>query len=199
MSNPAGIKYTFPAAESLTRSAALICVPVAAIPFLRRFFEDIQQPSRWATRDDWYRAYQVFGEMEAELMSGCLQELIESNRQIYRLLDTALNGTVYTVTPAESPLPILADPTRPTIEPAIPDAPPDTAPQFLPLISVRNRLSRLVDLVDNAMNGTVIDAAPTLQPDIRNNLEAIRVLIEQQGENTDEIEGLINLVVMALA
>jgi hypothetical protein len=30
-------------------------------------------------------------------------------------------------------------------------------------------------------------------------LEAIRVLIEAQGENTDEIEGLINLVVMALA
>jgi hypothetical protein len=91
-----------------------MCVPVAAIPFLRRFFDEIQQPSRWATREDWYRAYQVFAEMEAELMSGCLTELVEGQNRLYRLLDTALNGTVYS---ASGDFP-------PVVTPAIPAAPP---------------------------------------------------------------------------
>jgi hypothetical protein len=62
-----------------------------------------------------------------------------------------------------------------------------------------NRQLRLVDLVDNALNGTVIDAAPSLQPSLRDNLEAIRALIEASGGNTDEVENLINLVLLALA
>jgi hypothetical protein len=170
------------------------------VPFLRRFFEDLQEERRWETREDWYKAYQVLAEMEAELMSGCLQELIESNRQIYRLLSTVYLGTEYTVTPAETPLPALpADPTRPTITPAIPDAPPATLPALLPLRALLNRQLRLVDLVDNALNGTIIDSAPSLQPSVRDNLEAIRILL--QTANTDDIaiEDILQIIALAVA
>jgi hypothetical protein len=145
MSNPAGIKYTFPAADSLTASAALMCVPVAAIPFLRRFFDEIQQPSRWATREDWYRAYQVFAEMEAELMSGCLTELVEGQNRLYRLLDTALNGTVYSAS-GDSP---------PVITPAIPAAPP--AADLGGVAGMRRSLNAQVGLLRNLANGNTFD------------------------------------------
>ena len=76
----------------------VICVPVPIIPFFRQFFSEMQQRHRWQTRIDWLNAYQVFAELEEELMSSCMQQLIASNNQIYRLLDTALNGSVYTAT-----------------------------------------------------------------------------------------------------
>lgn len=46
-------------------------------------------------------------------MAGCLTDLVESNRQIYRLIDTIFNGTTYTTDSA----------TPPTVTPAIPAAP----------------------------------------------------------------------------
>jgi hypothetical protein len=200
MRDPDGYKYTFPPAYAPNGERALLCVPVSFIPFFHRFFDDMQEESRWKTREDWYKAYQVFADMEAELMSGCLRELIESNRQIYRLLSTVYLGTEYTVTPAETPVPALpADPTRPTITPAIPDAPPATLPALLPLRALLNRQLRLVDLVDNALNGTIIDSAPSLQPSVRDNLEAIRILL--QTANTDDIaiEDILQIIALAVA
>ncbi len=92
---------------------ALLCIPVSFIPFFRRFFEDLQVRQRWQTREDWYQAYQVFATMESQLMSGCLTDLVESNNRLYRLLDSALNGTVYTADGA----------TPPAVTPEIPAAP----------------------------------------------------------------------------
>jgi hypothetical protein len=65
----------------------------------------MQQRHLWASRDDWYRAYQVIAGMEEELMGTCLQQLLDSNDRLYRLLDSGLNGTAYTadgeiITPA---------------------------------------------------------------------------------------------------
>ncbi len=111
------VKYHFPPAYTPNGDHALLCVPVTFIPFFRRFFEGMEHESRWATRDDWYQAYQVFAEMEACMMSGCVDRIVEMQERTYRLLDAALNGTAYTVDSPATPT------TLAVVSPDIPAAP----------------------------------------------------------------------------
>ena len=90
-------KYKFPGTAYNAGNYTLLCVNTAFIPFFRLFFSEMQEVSKWSSRDDWWRSYQVFAEMEEMLMSGCIETLIEGQNRIYRLLDTALNGVEYTV------------------------------------------------------------------------------------------------------
>lgn len=184
--------YQFPPNYS-ENDCALLSVPTAFIPFMRRWFDLLQQRYVWATESDYQQGYQVVARMEAFLMNGCLQQLIESNRQIYRLLDTSLNGATYTATGTD-PVTNL-----PLIDPAIPAVPDVTSPAQLPGVALRRRLERLIDLVDNGFNGTLIPDQPTAQPSARDNLEAIRVLLAQNGTDNEDLEELINLVLLALA
>jgi hypothetical protein len=109
------IKYVCP--DLTNAPSALLCVPIPLIPFFRQFFGDMQHKSIWQSREDWFNAYQAFSELEDELMSGCMQQMITEQQRMYRLLDAALNGTVYEVdTPATGTTPAI-------ITPAIPDVP----------------------------------------------------------------------------
>jgi len=140
---PGGDKYTFP---TLTDApSALVCVPIPVIPFFRRFFSEMQQRNLWQTRDDWLRAYGTFSQIEADMMSGCLQELVESNNRIYRLLDTTLNGAEYTATPDGLG--------GYTVAPEIAPAPSASSPAELPAYGLRPRLERLINLLDNLSTG----------------------------------------------
>jgi hypothetical protein len=91
-------KYIFPGTAYNAGNYTLLCVNTAFIPFFRRFFNEMQDSSRYSTRDDWWRSYQVFAEMEEMLMGGCVQQLIDIQLRTYRLLDAALNGVAYTAT-----------------------------------------------------------------------------------------------------
>jgi len=102
------IKYVCP--DLANTPSALLCVPIPLIPHFRQFFGDMQHQSIWQTRDDWFNAYQAFAEIEEMLMAGCMQQLIDEQRRVYRLLDSALNGTQYTdvagvITPALTSVP----------------------------------------------------------------------------------------------
>jgi hypothetical protein len=191
----------FPPQPLYPEPSYLVCVPRRLIPLFCGALSTLEKRNEWATDEDWQQGYQWITETQADLMSGCVDRIVEMQERTYRLLDTALNGTVYSVTPAEISVPDPpADPTKPTISPAIPDGPASTAPQLLTSIALRNRIDRLVDLVDNGLNGSEI--APPVsssQPSVRDNLEAIRALIEASGANTDEVESLINTVILALA
>jgi hypothetical protein len=131
---------------------------VEVVPFALGALEMRARKYIWATPDDWKRGRRLIRELQVGLLMGGLQELIESNRQIYRLLDTSLNGAAYSETGIDPATGI------PIITPAIPAAPSAGA-----------------------------------NPDVRANLEAIRLLVEASGANTDEVENLINLVLLALA
>jgi hypothetical protein len=56
----------------------------------------------WATDEDWQQGYQWVAQFQEQLMAGCLntgiQTIIDEQRRLYRLLDTALNGAAYTAT-----------------------------------------------------------------------------------------------------
>ncbi|NTV62574.1 MAG: hypothetical protein HGA65_03425 [Oscillochloris sp.] len=91
-------RYLFPGELYNAGNYSLICVNTAFIPFFRIFFAEMQDRKRWATREDWWRSYQVIAEMEEMLMTGCVTQLIEEQQRLYRLIDSIFNGAIYTAT-----------------------------------------------------------------------------------------------------
>jgi hypothetical protein len=116
------------------------------IPFVRRFFQDMQRREIWRTRADWFSAYQAFAELEGMLMAGCMQQLIDEQQRLYRLWDTALNGTAYTVA-------------GDGISPELPAVPPATATAAGAL---RAQVARLRVLAENTAVGTTAPAGAGL-------------------------------------
>lgn len=140
--------YEFPFADYDDQNCAVFTLPIAFVPFLRRWFQLMQWRSSWSNRESWWRGYQVTAEIEEWLMSGCLQTLIDEQQRLYRLLDSSLNGTVYTADTDEFGEPI--------VTPELPPVPPTDfiAP------GLRARIERLEHLLDNAYNGTVYSSDP---------------------------------------
>lgn len=116
--------------------AVLLCIPVPVVPYFRRFFAQMEMPYIWKARGDFERAYPVFAEIEAQMTrASCVSSVVESVDRVYRLLDSALNGAVYSEAGG-------------LVEPAIPAAPADVAPDELPAAALRRRIERLIAGVD---------------------------------------------------
>lgn len=124
------------------RSTPCYLVPIhaALLPFVAGSLRQFEAGAEWQTEADHEAAYNAFAEIEACMTKFCADELIESNRQIYRLLDTALYGRTYT----------LADNDPLTIYPAIPLVPLDTLGSTPSLLS---RAKRMNEVLENALNG----------------------------------------------
>jgi len=114
-------KYLFPGTAYNAGNYTMLCVNTAFIPFFRIFFSEMQEVSKWSTRDDWWRSYQVFAEIEEILMGGCVQQIIDRQDKLYRLVNEAFNGQKYTTT-TDSTTGIT------TITPDIPVVPPNSIP-----------------------------------------------------------------------
>lgn len=144
------------------QGSTLVEIPVALVPFVAGALRPLERRYLWASDADYERAYNALADLQRQLMGDTLRDLLESNRQIYRLLDTALNGTQYTAQQN------LAEPERPLITPAIPAAPPagTSAPNAL-----RAHVGRLWHLAENASTGasypadTGVDGAAALDFD----------------------------------
>jgi hypothetical protein len=106
----------------------------------------------WLSETDYEAGYNAFAEIQAAMANNCLIDLVESNNRLYRLLDSALNGTVYTV---DGDL----------VEPAIPAVPPSSTGAANAL---RAHVGRLHQLAENAATGAAysagsgIDGSPEL-------------------------------------
>lgn len=156
--------------------------PVEALPFALGALWQRTQRYHWVSPDDWKRGRRLINELQVGLIMGCKNELLESQRQIYRLLDTALNGTTYTVASAD-PL---------EIEPAIPAVPPawEDAPEPSALYYSRETYRS----VDNALHGR----DHTGYSDLRNprqQLDDLIAAVSGQGNLDDEqLAQLIQIV-----
>jgi hypothetical protein len=91
-------KYLFPGAAYNAQNYALVTINIALIPYFRIFFAEMQERYHWSTREDWWRSYQAFAEIEEMLMGGAIQQITDRQDQLYRLVDSTLNGTAYTAT-----------------------------------------------------------------------------------------------------
>lgn len=139
------MKYAFPA--NYGKECIIIALDKALVPLVAGALKPFEQAYTWVSDEDYEQGYNAFVELQASFMNSCLKELIESNNRIYRLLDTALNGEVYTALP---------DPLKPTetiVTPALPAAPLASSPAALPAWALRRRLERLINLVDNQSTG----------------------------------------------
>lgn len=131
------MRYAFPE-DYDPAHCVLVPVPLAFVPFLRLFFVQMQRRSSWTDEDSYRQGYQVAARIEVDMMSGCLEALVAANEQLYRMLDTSLNGTEYTSDLVGEEI---------VISPAIPIVPAAVSR------SVHSRLERLEYLLDNAFNG----------------------------------------------
>lgn len=177
------MKYTFPENYD-SADCVLVPINVSLIPFIAGALKIYEYRRTWKTEIDYERGYNAFVKVQIDMTGRCIQELIDSNDRIYRLLDAALNGTQYTVTPAEEPPPAPPpDPTRPTISPAIPTAPPATS-AVAP--GLRARLERLIALQDNFNNGRVYAS------DLQNPLESALTNTTSMRQQLLNAQGIIN-------
>lgn len=151
-----GYPLAFPTDYDPAR-CVLVPVPLAFVPFVRLWFVQMQRRSTWSSEADYRQGYQVAAQIEAAMMSSCLQALVESNERLYRLLDTTLNGTEYTAELVDDQV---------VISPAIPTVPSSV------LRSIHSRLERLEYLLDNAYNGA--EHAPDFM-----NTNGVRIQLEE--------------------
>lgn len=177
--------YSFPIGY---RESECYLVPIRAalIPFVAGALRQFEAREAWATEADYEQAYNAFAEVEAAMMQTCASELIESNRQIYRLLDTIFNKRSYTL--------VSSDPL--VISPAIPAVPQETDDE----LGIVKRLLDTRNLLDNAINGTRYpnyDSGTSMRVD----LARIRELIEQEqaGENREEVLAALQQIALLLA
>lgn len=157
----------------------LAVFPVAVVPFALGALEERTKRFIWASDADWLRGEQLVRSLQVSLLTGCLDELLESNRQIYRLFDAAMFGRVYTV--------VTSDPLE--ISPAIPDVPDMTAANP----GLVARIALIEKCLDNAMNGTQYTEFSDT-PGVRAKLQELIDVIQQTGQLDDEmLEQLVQI------
>jgi len=150
------MRYSFPP-DYGTRGCALIFVDVTLMPIIAGMIAPLEEPRLWV-EEDYPAAYRAIAELETAMTITCVQELVESNNKLYRLIDWSLNGRVYDA----------GDNPPDTITPVIPDVPNTdiSSPGMVrTLVVVRNMLS-------NALNGD-INSDFSLSPSIRELLQSI--------------------------
>lgn len=159
----------------------VVAIPRPLVPYVGGLLKIAESKGFWLDDANYARGYSAITELERCLMSTCLTDLIESNDRLYRMLDTALFGTAYTVE-SEDPL---------VVTPAI--APTHSLP-FVDRDSVLGRLSNIADVIDNAINGTetpIYDYTPSVKDKLQGIIDAIAAL------DTDDAAILEELVTIA--
>ena len=157
---------THPLAPSTNTGDALVCVPAALVPLLGGLLGRLEPRYAWASEADWRAGYQTIVSLQEQLFMSlnCVQQLIESNDRIYRLLDASLNGTQYELVGDVISPPVAAVPPASTGEPN----------------ALRAHVGRLLALAENATSGATyaagagVDGAPALDDD-----QAVRAVLRR--------------------
>ena len=88
-------KYEFPSGR-YGRECILLPVDRALIPIISGALDKLLSDGVWKTRADYELGYNAITEVMSNMANNCLSDMVETQRAIYRLLDTALNGREYT-------------------------------------------------------------------------------------------------------
>jgi len=159
----------------------LVSIPRPLVPYVGGLLKIAENRGFWASHSDYVSGYTTILELEACLMSTCLDVLLQKHDETYRLLNTVLRGQTYTLV-EDDPLVV-----SPAIDPFI-------SLDILDQDSLLGRIDRLTQLVDNRLAGTDTPLYDEL-PGIKQQLEAI---ITALGEGTDLTEVISNLEAIAL-
>jgi len=159
----------------------LVSIPRPLVPYVAGLMKLAEQRGFWLTETDYQNGYTAVIEMEACLMSTCLNVLLQKQDELYRMLNTGIFGVTY-ATVSEDPL---------VVTPAIaPHVTLDVHDQD----SIMGRLDRLTQLVDNRLAGTETPLYDEL-PGIKQQLEDI---IAALGDTSDLTTIISDLEAIAL-
>jgi hypothetical protein len=174
-------RLSFPIDDS-NLDCFLVAIDRTFLPIVAGALAPLSESWRWSSDLDYELGYNALAEVYRCMTALCVSQLLESNDRLYRLLDTALYGTVYTLDSSD-PL---------VISPAIPLSPP--AP--LALIGLAPQQFQSHELLDNALNGAI--TLDYTDPDsIRLKLDAIKAAIDASGTSeADQLEQLIQIVTL---
>jgi len=162
----------------------LVSIPRPLVPFVGGLMKILETRGFWASSGDFERGYTAATEMEACLMSTCLNVLLEQNDAQYRLLNTVLLGVAYT-TVSEDPL-VVTPPIAPHVNLDIHDQD-----------SLMGRIDRLTQLVDNRIAGTdtpLYDDTPGLKQQLQSIIDAMASDDTDLTEIITDLEGILVLL-----
>jgi hypothetical protein len=98
-----------------TRGCALVAVDLSLLPIIAGLIKPLEQERLWL-QEDYEVAYRAIVALEACMTALCVQDLVESNNRLYRLIDAGLFGREYdagaeppgTITPVVPAVPDLS-------------------------------------------------------------------------------------------
>jgi len=173
--------FTLQSEDTYDSNCALVLLPVHLVPFVAGALQPLKDRTRWETEEDYRNGYTAICKIEASLMSACANDLIESNRQLYRLLSAVFLGTQWSID---------SETGQPTPEiPIIPDL--TLYPGSILAVALQTR-----DLQDNAFNGAVVGD----YTNARGMREQLEDLITAEGADDEaQAEAAAKLAEIALA
>lgn len=159
-------------------------IPTGIVPFVAGALDRWLQVSTWSSRGDYEQAYNAIAEVLSCMPSLCVQQLVESNDRLYRLLDSTLNGVEYEAVEIDEVVSLL---------PAIPVVPAPVSR------SIHSRLERLEYLQDNAFNGAVHAPDFLDTSGLRQKLDAILTALSDGSPLDADMLAALGEIVAALA
>lgn len=159
----------------------LVAIPRPLVPFVGGLLKIAENRGFWQSETDYINGYTAIIELEECLMTACLNELLERQDALYRLINTSVLGQPYTVV-SEDPL---------VVTPAIA---PSVDLTILDQDSLLGRIDRLTQLIDNRIAGTETPLYDDT-PGIKQQLEAV---IAALGDDTDLTTIISDLEAIAL-
>ena len=145
------LRPVYPA--QIYESNALVAVDTHYVPMILADLEARKSKSLWVDETEWAIGYQALCEQGVDLLMPATTAIVESIDRVYRLLDNALNGAVYSAAIAPSTGEI-------TYSPEIPPVPPVNPPTAT--AAMRAQLARARQLLDNLVAGTEAPAGSAL-------------------------------------
>lgn len=175
------MRYTFPT-DYAERTCYLVPINASLIPLVAGALKHFEERRSWHSDEEYEQAFNAFLELEICMTRLCVDDLIESNNQIYRLLSGALYGTEYSVV---------------STDPVLVVEPPIESFHLLDFENENSILGRMEDmrqLLQNALNGTetpIYSDTPGIRELLANLITAV------EAGNTSDEDMLAQLVQIA--
>lgn len=167
----------------------LSCVPVQSLPFVLSALDLRAQKYWWLEAEDQKAGRRLMYLVSIMLLKGCGDEIVTAINQVYRLLDTSINGVTYTVSGDGTPDdPYVYNPPI-GIVPTVGEA--DEPGQ-------RFYLAKAMRLLDNFVNATTYADAPDTR-NVRQQLEDIITALGTDDVDLSTIEASLGQIALLLA
>jgi hypothetical protein len=90
------MRYTFPS-DYAERSCYVVAINASLIPLVAGALKHFLERRSWHDDAEYELGYNAFADLQRCMMKCCIDDLLASNDRLYRMVDTALYGTEYTI------------------------------------------------------------------------------------------------------